>query len=183
MAPDSLSLGSFGALCKISNFEFLKHCSSPNFHPIHPNIIQGILIIQAVTFLVICQKLRHFEIFSNTGATGIFKVLFLAQFSLESIRTYDNIGYNGSSKCLLEYCNVKLASSTQDNIFYSKIFKTFLCAGSSVQAERQGPWVSCLKNQSHNVSNGETKKKSNIWNTSDRRWVKFGSGGGGLKYI
>ncbi len=45
-------LGSFGALCKISNFtQFLKLCSSPNFHPIHPNFIQCIIIIQAVTFL------------------------------------------------------------------------------------------------------------------------------------
>ena len=60
-------LGSFSALCKISNLTiFLKLCSSPNFHPIHPNFIQGIIIIQAVTFLAICQKLQklwHFEIF------------------------------------------------------------------------------------------------------------------------
>ncbi len=35
-------LGSFGALCKISNFtflHFLKVCSSPNFHSIYPNFI------------------------------------------------------------------------------------------------------------------------------------------------
>ncbi len=29
-----------------------------------------------------------------------------------------------------------------DNIFYLKLFKTFLCTGSSVQAERRGPWDS-----------------------------------------
>ena len=43
-------LRSFGALCKISNFTiFLKLCSSHNFRPIHPNFMQGIIIIQAVT--------------------------------------------------------------------------------------------------------------------------------------
>ena len=45
---------------------FLKLCSSPNFHLIHPNFIQGIIFIQAVTFLAICQKLQKlwpFEIF------------------------------------------------------------------------------------------------------------------------
>ena len=53
-------LGPFGALCKISNlnFQFLKHCSSPNFQLIHPSIIQGILITPAITFLAICQKLK-----------------------------------------------------------------------------------------------------------------------------
>ncbi len=36
----------------------------------------------------------------------------------------------------------KLASSTWGNIilFYLQLFKTFLCTGSSVEAERQGPW-------------------------------------------
>ena len=59
-------LGSFGALCKISHFTIFKLCSSPNFHPIHPNFIQGIIIIQAVTVLAIGQKLQklwHFENF------------------------------------------------------------------------------------------------------------------------
>ncbi len=45
----------------------------------------------------------------------------------------------------VEYCNEKLASSTWDNIFYLKLFKTFMCTRSSVEAERQGPWASCLK--------------------------------------
>ncbi len=67
-------------------------------------------------------KLWHFEILINTGpyAAGNFKVLFLPQFSLEPVYTlyhwspstlYDNIGYHDKSKCLLEYCNEKLASS------------------------------------------------------------------------
>ncbi len=42
-----------------------------------------------------------------------------------------------------KYCNEKLASSTWDNNFILfKTFKTFLCTGSSVQADRQGPWAS-----------------------------------------
>ncbi len=44
--------------------------SSPNFHSIHPKVIQGIIITQAVTFLAICQKLQklwHFEIFLTQG--------------------------------------------------------------------------------------------------------------------
>ena len=61
-------------------------------------------------------KLWHFEIFLNTGpymyAAGNFKVLFLPQFSLESSRLYDNIGYHDKSKCVLEYCNEELTSST-----------------------------------------------------------------------
>ncbi len=48
--PDYLSLvWGHSVHCKISNFT-LKICSYPNFHPIHPNFIQGIIIIQAVTF-------------------------------------------------------------------------------------------------------------------------------------
>ena len=43
-------LGSFDTLCKISNFTIFKLRSSPNFHLIHTNFIQCILIIQAVTF-------------------------------------------------------------------------------------------------------------------------------------
>ncbi len=56
-------LGSFSALCKISNFTIFLLFSSPNFYPIHPNFIQGIIIIQTVTFLAIYQKLWQFEIF------------------------------------------------------------------------------------------------------------------------
>ncbi len=59
-------------------------------------------------------------------------------------KLYENIGYHGKSKCLLEYCNENLTSSTYDKIFYVKLFKRVLCAGPSVQAERQGPWASCL---------------------------------------
>ncbi len=46
---------------KFPILQFLKLSSSPNFHPIHPNFMQGIVIIQAVT----CQKLQklwHFEL-------------------------------------------------------------------------------------------------------------------------
>ncbi len=73
----------FGLGCTAQNLQFLK-TDSPNFYPIQTNFIQGIIIIQPVTFLAICQKLWHFEIFFNTEpyAAGIFKVLFLPQFSL-----------------------------------------------------------------------------------------------------
>ncbi len=59
-------------------------------------------------------KLWHFENFLNPGpyAAGNFKVLFLPQFSLKPSKLYDNIGYHDKSKCLLEYCNDQLASST-----------------------------------------------------------------------
>ena len=64
------------------------------------------------------------EIFLNTGpqshAAGNFKVLFLPQFHWTPSKLYENIGYHGKSKCLLEYCNQKLSSSTQDNIFCLK---------------------------------------------------------------
>ncbi len=59
LMPDSLSLV-WGHSMHFAN------CSSPNFHLIHPNFIQGIIIIQAVTFfgnLPKLQKLWHFEIF------------------------------------------------------------------------------------------------------------------------
>ena len=62
LMPDSLILfwGQFLIL------PFLKLHSSPNFHLIHPNFIECIIIIEAVTFWAIgqnLQKLWHFEIF------------------------------------------------------------------------------------------------------------------------
>ncbi len=64
--PDSLSLvwGHSVHFAKFPVLQFLKRCSSPNFHPIHPKFIQDILIIQAITFLlVICQKLQNYGTF------------------------------------------------------------------------------------------------------------------------
>ena len=52
--------------------------------------------------------------------------------------------YHGKSKCLLEYCNEKLAFSTRDNIFYLTFQNILVQSGSSVQAEGQGPWASCF---------------------------------------
>ena len=83
--------------------------------------------------------------FLNTGpyAAGIFN--FSHVFHWSPSKRCDNIGYHGKSKCLLECCNEKLVCSTSwYNIFYLKLFKTFLCTGSSLQAECQGPWPSCL---------------------------------------
>ena len=86
--PNSLS-SVWGHSVHFANFpslQFFKICSSPNFRPIHPNFIQGTIIIQPVTFF---DDLLKFEPFRNTGsyAAIIFKVLFLPQFSLESIQT------------------------------------------------------------------------------------------------
>ncbi len=52
--------------------------------------------------------------------------------------------YHGKSKCLLEYCNEKLAFSTRDNIFYLTFQNILVQSGSSVQAQGQGPWASCF---------------------------------------
>ncbi len=118
--PDSLSLV-WGHSVHFAILQFLKLCFSPNFHQIHQNFIQCIIIIQAITFLVICRKLQkvwHFDIFLNTGpyAVGIFKVLFLPQFCLESIQTlWQHWLPYSKSKGLLEYWNEKLYS----------MFKTF----------------------------------------------------------
>ena len=99
---------SFSALCDISNLQFLKVCSSPKFHPIHPNFIQGILIMGQYRLLLFfgdCQILKSQRYISHN-------------FHCSPSKLYDNIGYHGKPKCLLEYCNEKLASSTYDNIFY-----------------------------------------------------------------
>ncbi len=45
---------------KFPILQFLKLCSSPNFHPIHQNFIQA--IIQAITFWAICPKLNNYGI-------------------------------------------------------------------------------------------------------------------------
>ncbi len=50
--------------------------------------------------------------YTGPYAAGHFKVLFLPQFSLDPSKLYDNIGYQDKSKCVLEYCNEKLASSS-----------------------------------------------------------------------
>ena len=110
LMPDSLSLV-WGHPVTLQNFQscnFLKLCFSPSFHPIHPNFIQGIIMIQAVTFFAICQKVQklwHFEIFLKQDNMQL-------EFSISPSKLCDNIGYHGESKCLLEYCNEKLASST-----------------------------------------------------------------------
>ncbi len=131
-ADFDFGLGSFSALCKNYNFTiFLKLGSSPNFHPIHPNFIQGIIIIQAVTFygdLSKIAKIMALWNFLNTGpyAAGIFNFSHNFHWSLSKL--CDNTGYHGKSECLLEYCNEKLASSTWGNIilFYLQLFKTIL---------------------------------------------------------
>ncbi len=115
--PDSLSLvwGHLVHFAKFPILQFFKLCSSLNFQLIsskpyarYPNhgAIQGVIFWQSAKN----KKIWHFEIFRNIGpyAAGNFKVLFLPQFSLE----FKNIGYHGRCKCLLEYCNEKLASST-----------------------------------------------------------------------
>ena len=57
--PECLSLV-WGHSWYFAILQFLKLFSSPNFHPIHLHFIQSILIIQAITFLVICQKIKKY---------------------------------------------------------------------------------------------------------------------------
>ena len=95
-------LGSFGPLVKFRILQFLKlllcQFSSDSSK-------QGIIIIQAVTFLAKCQELQklwHFEIFLNTGpyAAIIFKVLFLPHLPWSPSKLYDNIGYHGENTAM-----------------------------------------------------------------------------------
>ncbi len=127
LMPNFLSLV-WGHSAHFANFlilQILKLSPSPNFQPIHPNVIQGIIIIQAGTFLAICQKKKmkkiwHFEISLPQDHLQLkfSKCHFSHNFHWRSSTLYDNIGYHGKSNCLLEYCNEKLASSTWDYIFY-----------------------------------------------------------------
>ena len=114
-------LRSFGGLCKISNFTIFKtlllcqfSSDSSKLYIRYPN--HG--TIQAITFWVICQKLKelwHFEILFYQGAyaAGISKCHFSHNFHCNPSKLYDKKdGYHGKSKCLLQYCKKKLASST-----------------------------------------------------------------------
>ena len=67
LVPDSLSLvwGHSVHFAKFPILQFLKLCSSPNFHPIHPNFIQCIIIIQGVTFLGDLPKIAKIIAFWN----------------------------------------------------------------------------------------------------------------------
>ncbi len=71
----------------------------------------------------------------------ISKCYFSHNFHWIPSKPYENIGYHRNSKYLLESCNEKLTSSTQDNILYLVLFKILFCTASSVQAESQGPWA------------------------------------------
>ncbi len=76
---------------KFPILQFLKICSSPNFHSIHSNFVQAILIMgqyRLLLFLTICQKskiLWHFEIFHNTGHTPNFKRYLLWKYKSDSL--------------------------------------------------------------------------------------------------
>ncbi len=60
------------------------------------------------------QKLWHFEISNKEPymQLEISKCYFSHNFHWSPSKLFDNIGYNDKSKCLLEYCNEKFASST-----------------------------------------------------------------------
>ncbi len=112
--PDSLSLV-WGHSVHLAKFPiFLKLCSSPNFHLIHPNFMQGIIIIQSALFWAICQKMQklwHFEIFLTQDHIqlefSISPTIFITVYP-NFVPTLDTSKF----KCLLEYCNEKLASCT-----------------------------------------------------------------------
>ena len=95
LMPDSVSLvwGHSVHFAKpILEFTILQRSI---FQPIHPNFIQGILIMREYSLLLFwrsakkLKKVWHFEIFLNTGpyAAGNFKVLFPPQFSLQPTQT------------------------------------------------------------------------------------------------
>ena len=146
-------LGSFSALWwKISNVTIFKTLLLSQFSSDSSNLCTMYVnhgAMQAITFWAICQKLKKNGTLNWIWTQDhiqleIPKCYFSHNFHWRPSKLSDNIGYHGKSKCLLEYCNMKLASGTQDSIFYSKIFKIFLCTRSSVQAERQGAWASCF---------------------------------------
>ena len=102
---------------KFPFLQFLKFCSSPSFHSIHLNFIQGIIIIQAVTFWRPTKNCKNYGIlkFFLTQVhmqLEFSKRYFSHNFHWSPPKLCDNISYHGKLKCLLEYCNVKLASST-----------------------------------------------------------------------
>ena len=59
-------------------------------------------------------KLRYFEILirHDDMELEISKCYFSHMFHWSPFKFYENIAYHGKSKCLLEYCNEKFASST-----------------------------------------------------------------------
>ncbi len=137
----------FGVIrCTLQYFQFysfLKALFLSQFSSNSSNLTQGIMMTQAVTFWRSAKNCKHFgtlKVFlaqDHMHAAGIFKVLFALQinFHWSPSKLYDNFAYHGKSKCLLEYCNQKLASSTWDNIFYLKLFKT-LCTESIFNSSR-----------------------------------------------
>ncbi len=85
-------LGSFGALCKISNFTIFKTLLLSQFSSDSSKLIQGITIIQADTFLRSTKNWKNYGILNffltrDQIFCWNFQVLFLPQFSLESIQT------------------------------------------------------------------------------------------------
>ncbi len=103
----------------------------------------------AVTFygdLPKIAKIMALWNFLNTGPYGAGIFNFSHNFHWSPSKLSDNIGYHGKSKCLLEYWNEKLVSSTWDNIilFYLKFLKHSCVLGlqfkQSVKAP--GPLVS-----------------------------------------
>ncbi len=86
---------------------------------IHPNFKQDILIMEQNRLLLFghlikIKELWHFDFFLNTGpyAAGNCKCYFSHNFHWSPSKLYENIGYLGKSKCLYEWRNEKLASST-----------------------------------------------------------------------
>ncbi len=144
--PDCLSF-IWGHLVHFVKFPILHFSVNSSPLPIFILFIQTLYkVSQSYRLSQIAKNCKNFGTwnFLNTGpyAAGILN--FSRNFHLSPSKHCNNNGYNAKSKCLLEYCNQKLASSTWDNIFYVKLFKTFLCTGSSVQAKSQGPWASCF---------------------------------------
>ncbi len=87
-------LGSLGAVCKMSNFTFLKFCSSPNFHPVHPNVIPGILILRQFGLLLfgdlpkVKKKSKSWHFHTGPYVAGNFSSISPTTFSLDPTQTF-----------------------------------------------------------------------------------------------
>ncbi len=152
LVPDSLSLvwGNSVHFAKFTMLQFLKAPLLSQFSSISSKHYTRYHNHTGCHFLATCPKLQNYgtlKIFltqEHSMQLEFSKCYFSHNFRWSPSKLYDNIGYHGKSKCLFEYFNEKLASRTWDCIFYFKLFKTFLGSGSSVPAERQGPWGPCL---------------------------------------
>ncbi len=121
----------FGVIwCSLQNFQFYNFLKNLFLSQFSSNFIQlygrypNHEAMQAITFLTICQKKKEKK--NNKKKYGILNIFLYPQFHMQleiskcyfshnfhysPSKLFENIVYHGKSKCLLEYCNDKLATS------------------------------------------------------------------------